>query len=169
MINPILFLSALWPDMIDNDISKLDKCNLTWKIKDIKIIKNSECLDNVEIMISWSNWYYNVNVSKTTDTDCSHDSIYLLYWNKNIPKIWDKVDYMIDKSSYHIISDNKVWEWIYKLVSWNNSELNTEICTPNSSFVEQNSNYLYYWILICTLIIIWIIVNILLKKKKSIV
>jgi hypothetical protein len=162
MINPILLLSALPKEDEDEFISNLVKCTVSWTIKDIKIIKEHECSDSVKIYISWKNWNYIVNSDKENWTLCDW---WPSFYNEKLPEIWDKADFLIAYEGFYTLSDIKVWDWVYKLSTWTNSKWNFETCVPNSSFIEQNNNYLYYWIIICFLIIIWIVINIFFKNK----
>lgn len=163
MFNSILFISALPHDYIDYYINNLDKCTLSWTIKKTEILKYHDCFDKVNIFIKNDLWYYKVNTSLNTEIQCDDNSIEIYNIN-NLPKNWEKIDFLIDKTDKYIISNNKKLDSSYILSTWTIIRENN-ICEPNSNFVEFHKEYLYYWIIICFLIIIWIVINMIRWKK----
>ena len=165
MFNPILLLSALSPEYIDDYVNDLNKCSVSGIVKKVDINKYHDCSDDLRIYISWDNWNYEVFSSKINDNMCEIDWSLIIYSDKTLPKVWDKVELLINKTGYDIISDEKVWEWVYKLISWNNSEWNTQICEPNSNFFEFYKDYFIIWTWIIFLTVLWVIVFKRFRKK----
>ena len=112
MFNPILFILSAPPDYIEKEISWMKKCFISGTIKDIQLNKNSECLKTIKVLILWeNNWYYSINTIKLTS--CSSDWPYIVYSDKTLPKVWDNVNYLINKDWYFICW--KLYLYIYSI------------------------------------------------------
>lgn len=174
----LIFL-VLSQEMIDEEVSKIEKCTFSWTITETKIEETWKCLDNVELYISWDNGGFNINIKKIPDWEplCSSDWIWAIYGKYAFPKIWDKVDFLIWKWNnnnwfeYVLLSDKKVWEWTYKLISWTDLEWNFEICEPNYKLIiwniwieTENIKYVKMGSLFLWIIVLLFIIIILFKK-----
>ena len=167
MINPILLLSALPGEVIEEEVAKANKCETSWIIKKIEIKESDVCTDDIKIYISWNSWKNIINSTKTTQNECVFDWIWIIYSDKTIPKVWDKVNFLINKDNYSILSDKKNIDWTYNLLSWNNNKYNIESCPSNSNFLEFYKDYLIVWTWIIFLTVLWIIVLKRFRKNRK--
>jgi hypothetical protein len=85
---------------------------------------------------------------------CGIDWIWCIYRYSNIPKIGDDIDFLAwiweNDFLYGVfLSKEKVWEWEYKLISWNISTWNFAICQLNTSKeeVKIRKNYIGSYLL----------------------
>lgn len=165
MINPIYLFSALFSEDIEEIISKSNLCEINWKIEKIQLLEKSECIDSYNFYLESKFWTYNVMSLKWTNIDCSIDGISKIYSDRNFPKVWDEVNFLINNlDNYYILSDKKNSDGSYLILSWNNKKYDTEICTSNSNFIEFHKDYFIIWTWIISLIILWIIIY---KKFKK--
>ena len=56
MINPILLLSALPPESINNYINDLSKFSISGIVKKVEIKKHYDCFDKVTVFSKWDLW-----------------------------------------------------------------------------------------------------------------
>ena len=167
MINPILLLSALPWEVIDQEVAKANKCEISWIIKKIEIKEYDVCTDNVKIYVSWDIWKYIINSIKTTQNECVFDWIWIIYSDKTLPKVWDKVNFLINKDNYSILSDKKNIDWTYYILSWNDVKYNLETCKPNWNFLEFNKDIIFsilYSLIFLVIVLVIIFFN---HKKKA--
>ncbi len=160
MINPILFLSALGPDMIYSMVYELDKCFITWEIKKIEVEKNNDfdCLSKIIIDVDWK---YKVNSIKIENNLCSIDSYSVLYKNNNFPKVWDEVNYLLESEDFSLIAD-EYEDWFFRLISGEILEQEINSCEVEKIKIEKDSIYIWFiWVGIFLLIIF----SILLYKR----
>jgi hypothetical protein len=54
-----------------------------------------------------------------------------IFYKAPLLKIWDNVDFLIDKDIYDIISGEKILNWEYNFSYYYSSSWNFEICEPN--------------------------------------
>jgi hypothetical protein len=158
----------LSPQMINEIVSKLEKCIFSWSIVKVETKSIWECIETKTLNISWDKGKFKIDIQKIlTDSFCEYDLIWTLY-GETTPKVWDKVDFLIWKwwnnpnnFEFTLLSDEKVWEWEYKLISWDTSTWNFEICKPNYIFVEDKSKNIEFLQILC--LILWIVVLILIS------
>ena len=172
-------------DLLEWSITKSkveSPCYVYWQIMWIKIeqdynsnmeyyylnIKNNDW--NFLLMSLWvSNYYYESNIN--------HDIVYWLYINNNIYdlKLWDSILAQINKwENYITYLENEVdVSWKYTIQTDFESIIKSknvvkcevsEIWNIDTNEYDLNNLY-YYWIIICFLIIIWIVVNMIRWKK----
>lgn len=158
MLNPIIFLSALYDTNIDNYVEKIDKCSVFWVVNKIEIKQNNECVDSLLITIDWENNYL-INSTKLTNIDCEIDWYYKFYNDNNLFKNWDTVNLLIDKNTNTIISDSLNEDWFFTLISGNS--LNEEIWICKDYYSSSN-----YFLSIFIIFIFFIIFLYFLKKIK---
>jgi hypothetical protein len=161
-------------EMIDEEISKMEKCIFSWTIIKTEIKENNPCSDTIRLYIKWESNAFHIDVHKAKEM-CTFDGFSVLYGkNKNIPKKWDEVDFLIGKwlnPEPMVLSNMKVWEWAYKLISWTELKWDFEICNPNYKFIiwniwieTKNIKYLEMWGVILWIIVFVFAIIALLKK-----
>lgn len=146
---------ALSPDMLQEYFEQAQKCKISWKIQ--KIQKNSEdqCSTDLTLFIKWENNETHFMNAILSNKECIFDSFHTVFY-ENTLKIWDQVEYILDKKNYH---------------SFNNTyAINTEnipYCTENKVEIPENifsTNYYFLWFFIF-IIIMWALFIKFYKKK----
>jgi hypothetical protein len=146
MLNIISLLLAWYP--ISNEksaIESLDKCIASWKVIQVDVVNDyDDNCDIAHITAIWEEGQYELithcipsdnNPSSSTCMNNAFPSYYLYWFASNVPllpKIWDNIDFLIDKNSYKVISWNKISNWEYKFSYYYNSKWNFEVCEPNT-------------------------------------
>jgi hypothetical protein len=135
LISTILFLSALPPNYVEEQISKMERCVFSWTIVEISTEKlQDKCYYfSNSLYVLWDTWILKVN-TRISNSLCFIDWFSVIYGLKNFPKIWDKVDFLL--WNWTLISNIKNWEWSY-IINWsllgNISEWNFNVCEPNAT------------------------------------
>ncbi len=146
---------AFSPDVLQEYFEQAQKCKISWKIQ--KIQKNSEdqCSTDLTLFIKWENNETHFMNATLSNKECILDSYYKVFY-ENTLKIWDQVEYILDKKNYH---------------SFNNTyAINTEnipYCTENKIEIPENifsTNYYFLWFFIF-IIIMWALFIKFYKKK----
>jgi len=143
MKKELLFLQFLSWEQIDEEVSKMNVCVLSGKINKIDIKKDEYwCLDNVFINLKTENKDFTIQTLKTTENICEIDLVVEFFNNTNPPKIDDKMNVLLKKDDYTIISSYKNLDWSFKLISGNNYKNNFISCNNNEEQIpiKQENN-----------------------------
>ncbi|MDD3646473.1 MAG: hypothetical protein PHH06_03620 [Candidatus Gracilibacteria bacterium] len=167
MLNPIYFLLALSGEMINEEVMKKDKCEIFGTIKKIEITNDSICLDKLEIYVLGNKGKYIINSLKTTENGCEHDGIGIFYGESTLPKVGDKINYLIDKDNFYILSDKKDIDGTYHLESGDNLRFDIEVCKANSSFIEFHKDFISTILYFMSFIILILIIGFIRFSKSN--
>jgi len=146
---------ALSPDMLKEYFEQAQKCKISWKIEKVQKNGEDQCSTNLTLFIKWeNNKTHFMNIS-LLDKACSFDSYYKPFFEDDI-KIWNQVEYILDKSNYYSFD-------------YNTNTINTDnipFCSENKIEIPQN-NYnfeIFSWIIFFS-IIIWVLMFKIYKKN----
>jgi hypothetical protein len=161
------------PYLIDEEISKLDKCILSWNV--IKVISQNNiwCFEMVDLYVAWNNWNIKVNLNKEVK-ECLYDWILYNYQkNEDIPIIWEKVNFLVWKKwdfetwyKYVLLSKDKVLDDSYKLISWTITEEKFKTCKPILKIEEYPKIYISL-LLFCIVLFIILVIIVIKKLTKK--
>jgi len=148
---------ALSPDMLQEYFEHAQKCKISWKIEKIETNNEDQCSTNLTLFIkSENNETYFMNAI-LSNWDCTFDSFHTVF-SKDSLKIWNQVEYMLDKSNYHSFDYN----------TKNINSANIPYCIENKVKIPEDTfsiNYYFLWIIIFLLIIFWVWIFKIYKKK----
>lgn len=138
---------ALSPDMLQEYFEQAQKCKISWKIEKIQTNSEDQCSTDLTLFIKWENndsYFMNATLS---NKECILDSFHAVFYKNNL-KIWNEVEYILDKSNYHS------FDYIPNTVSIQN----IPYCSENKVEILEKKYYFefIYWIIF--LLIIWVLV-----------
>lgn len=154
---------ALPQEVIDAEVSLMQKCVITWKILKVELWqKQWWCFQEINVILKWENWYYSLNSHIVID-DCTYDVFYEKFDKNFVSQTWKEFTLLVNSENNTIISKEK-----YDLAKYPN----TETCKPNLSIQDyykneifNSYNIIYYiWIFV---IFILIVLALLFKKYEK--
>ena len=149
MINTKLFLSIPSPGQLYDMTYKMDKCYISWKITNIRLIEKKKCSNTLNIKIEWkNNFLVSATVGKSNWLLCTG------YNNFNLSKIWDEVNYLVRSEDFTLITD-KYEDWNFILASGEILQQEINACEVEKIKIEKDTIYIWFiWILIFVLILL---------------
>lgn len=161
MINPILFISNI-ESALYSMVKFTEKCSISWTITEIIYEKNDSYSDKIIFFLEGKNGIYPINSYFVKSLDYS-DMNYTknFYDESNLPKIWDNVNYLIDKD-FNLIA-NRYEEGSFRL-PFTGEVVRGEI---NICDVEKNDDIFYIWFIWIGIFVLIIFSILLLKKTKT--
>lgn len=128
---------ALPQEIIDAEVSLLQKCTINWKILKINLWKKQWCFQDISIILKWDKWYYNLYWDIIVE-DCTYDVIYEKFNKYFVKQVWKNIKFLIEKNSYTIISKED-----YDLKKY----AKLEVCKTNLQETKELQNIYYKFVL----------------------
>ena len=145
-----------------NEWSSVDKCFINWELLSIEE-KVHEAYTEIFLFIDWyqSQWIL-WKIPNPSPGGVVWWS-FLFYSKNDLPKIWDDVNFLIDKNDYTLLPYTQISDWLFKSPSWKILKQEINKC----EFEEDYSDYYLWWIIISFIFILlslFLIIR-LIKKK----
>jgi hypothetical protein len=169
---------ALPQEVIDAEVSKMQKCIISWKIIKIDLWeKQEQCFQDIKVILKWENWYYSFNSDILVD-ECTYDGFYEKFNKDFVNQTWKNEKFLIDSENNLIISKEN-----YDFKKYPN----LEACKPNIKnttelqdiyyklvlqdhkneiFNSKNSIYYLWWLILVIVLLLVLIYKTLNKLKK---